>query len=59
MEADKMQTDSLSRQLVKMPYKNLPKTCSDTVSSLFDVAASKMTDEKDKKILENLRAHIA
>jgi len=42
-----------------MPYKNHDKTCSDAVSTLFEVAASKMVDEKDKRILENLREHIA
>jgi len=50
--------DALSRNLAKMPGRHERAVVDQTMDVLFEVAASKMSDNADKEILANLRKHI-
>ena len=59
MDADEPHLDALSRSVAKMPGRDKRVTIEQTMDVLFEVAASKMSDDTDKEILANLRQHVA
>ena len=58
MAAEEAHLDALSRNLAKMPGRHERAVVDQTMDVLFEVAASKMSDNADKEILANLRKHI-
>jgi uncharacterized protein (DUF2267 family) len=58
MSATSMYGTNLSRELNKMPAKTTDDACDQAIEVLFEVAESKIKNEKDKEILDNLHAHI-
>ena len=59
MEASDANLDQISRRICKMPGRNDRETVEQTVDLLFEIADSKMADEDSKKVLANLRKHLA
>ena len=58
MSASQPELDSLSRTIAKMPARQERNVIEQTIDTLFDVAASKMSGDADKEILANLRKHL-
>lgn len=59
MAAEEAHLDALSRIVAKMPGRNERTVVDQTLDVLFEIAASKMENEKDKEVLANLRKHVA
>lgn len=59
MSASDSNLTTLSRTMSKMPGRTERLTVEQTMDTLFEVADSKMSDEESKKVLANLRKHVA
>ena len=59
MAAEESDLQAVSRVLCKMPGRNERDTVQQTMDVLFSIADSKMQDDNSKKILANLRKHVA